>query len=190
MLHLRALRRGCSRCCSSTRGAPSWRSGGSSPAAGRSVSGTPWQWLWIEMAAWWPCSTAQMMFSGPQAASPPKKTPARVDLNVVLSTVGHVPLVELDADVALDPGEGVLLPDGEDHVVGREEDRRSSAVERRLPLSSSFHSSFSNFIPLSLPFSSTNALRRVVDDDLDLLLLGVLELPRRGLEVARAACAP
>ena len=32
----------------------------------------------------------------------------------------HVPLVELDADVALDPGEGVLLPDRHQHVVAFE----------------------------------------------------------------------
>ena len=36
---------------------------------------------------------------------------------------GHVPLVELDADVALDPGERVFLADGEDHIVGGEENR-------------------------------------------------------------------
>ena len=35
--------------------------------------------------------------------------------------LGHVPLVEFDADVALDPGKGVLLADGENHVVAREE---------------------------------------------------------------------
>ncbi len=40
------------------------------------------------MAAWCPCSTAQMMFSGPQAASPPQKTPGRVVWKVVRSTTG------------------------------------------------------------------------------------------------------
>jgi len=30
--------------------------------------------LWIDSAASWPCATAQMMFFGPNAASPPKKT--------------------------------------------------------------------------------------------------------------------
>ena len=33
----------------------------------------------------------------------------------------HAPLVELDAEVALDPGEGVLLADREDHVVAGNE---------------------------------------------------------------------
>ena len=32
----------------------------------------------------------------------------------------HVPLAELDADVALDPGKGVFLADGQDDVVARE----------------------------------------------------------------------
>src|SRR5437870_3417481 len=31
----------------------------------------------------------------------------------------HVVLIEVDADVALDPGKGVLLPDREDDVVAR-----------------------------------------------------------------------
>ena len=34
--------------------------------------------------------------------------------------LGHAPLVELDADVALDPGKGVLLADRDQHVVARE----------------------------------------------------------------------
>ncbi len=34
---------------------------------------------------------------------------------------GHVPFVEFDADVALNPGERVFLADGENHVVGGEE---------------------------------------------------------------------
>ena len=39
---------------------------------------------------------------------------------VVGIDLGHVPLVELDADVALDPGEGVLLADRHQHVVAFE----------------------------------------------------------------------
>ena len=42
------------------------------PGLGRSVTDLPWQWLWIEIAASCPCATAQMMFCGPKAASPPK----------------------------------------------------------------------------------------------------------------------
>ena len=36
------------------------------------VSASPRQWRSIEIAASWPCATAQMMFFGPNAASPPK----------------------------------------------------------------------------------------------------------------------
>src|SRR6516164_3194782 len=33
--------------------------------------------------------------------------------------LGHVPLVELDPDIALDPGERILLADGDQHVIAR-----------------------------------------------------------------------
>ncbi len=54
--------------------------------AGLCAAETPWQWLSMEIAAWWPCSTAQMMFLAPKAASPPKKTPGMVDCMVTSST--------------------------------------------------------------------------------------------------------
>ena len=44
------------------------------PGAGRSSTFSPISILWIEIAASWPCAAAQMMFLGPKAASPPKKT--------------------------------------------------------------------------------------------------------------------
>ena len=49
------------------------------PRGIRDVTGSPEQYLWMEMAAWWPCSTDQMMFFGPNAASPPKNTLVNVD---------------------------------------------------------------------------------------------------------------
>ncbi len=49
------------------------------PRGMRSSTGSSWQYLWMEIAAWWPCSTDQMMFFGPKAASPPKKTCGSVD---------------------------------------------------------------------------------------------------------------
>ena len=42
----------------------------------------------MEMAASWPCATAQMMFLGPNAASPPKNTLGSVEAMVTLSTTG------------------------------------------------------------------------------------------------------
>ena len=57
-------------------------------AAGRSVTSSPWQKRSIEIAASWPCATAQMMFLGPKAASPPKNTFGWVDCMVAGSTLG------------------------------------------------------------------------------------------------------
>ena len=95
------------------------------------------------------------MFFGPQAASPPKKTPGRVDCMVVLVHHRHVPFVELDAEVALDPGERVLLADGENHVVGRKED---GVDDLGFLAPSASHSRRSNSMPVSLPFSITKRL--------------------------------
>ena len=49
---------------------------------------SPEQSLWIESAASWPCATAQMMFLGPNAASPPKNTFGLVEPMVLGSTFG------------------------------------------------------------------------------------------------------
>ena len=94
----------------------------------------------------------------------------------------HVPLVELEADVALDPRERVVLADREDDRVAREDlaaddfllqprCRSRPTGTCRTPCRS------------SLPFSMTKRTGCEVLDDLDALFLGVLELPRRGLEV-------
>ena len=45
--------------------------------------------LSIETAASWPCATAQMMFFGPNAESPPKKTFGTEDWKVALSSTGR-----------------------------------------------------------------------------------------------------
>jgi hypothetical protein len=65
----------------------------------------------IETAASWPWATAQMMFLGPKALSPPKNTLGLVDCMVRYRPTGIVPGVELEAGVALDPGKRVLLAD-------------------------------------------------------------------------------
>jgi hypothetical protein len=60
------------------------------PGVGRSVRRVaPGSALWIDMRRLVALgSTAQMMFFGPKAASPPKNTPARVDWKVFSSTSG------------------------------------------------------------------------------------------------------
>ncbi len=149
------------------------------PWAGRSNRSTSEQRLWIEIAASWPWATAQMMFFGPHAASPPKKTPGSVDCIVDLVDDRHIPLAELHAEVALDPGEGVLLTDGEDHVVTGDDHRTQhrGLLRAVVPLEDvELH-------PDELAVLDDEALGRVVHDDLDALFFGVVELPRRGLEV-------
>ena len=42
----------------------------------------------IETAASWPCATAQMMFFGPNAESPPNRTFGSVDCSVAASSTG------------------------------------------------------------------------------------------------------
>ena len=73
---------------------------------------------------------------------------------------GHVPFVELDADVALDPGEGVLLADRDQHVVAFDDARRARPVgtSLRRPLASYSALTFSKRTPVSLPFSCVNSL--------------------------------
>ena len=56
--------------------------------SGRARGSSPRQKASIEIAASWPCATAVMMFFGPNAASPPKKTFGRLDWNVTGSTAG------------------------------------------------------------------------------------------------------
>jgi hypothetical protein len=58
-----------------------------------------------------------MMFFGPKAASPPKKTCGRVDCSVNSSSTGSPQRSNSMPHVALDPREGVLLPDRDQHLV-------------------------------------------------------------------------
>src|SRR5258708_39233601 len=85
---------------------------------------------------------------------------------------GHVPFSELDFEVALDPGERVLLADGEDHIVGRIEDGIDGLRFSRLrvPLA-----------PLKLHRFELSvfvyeARARVIDDNLEALFFGVFDL--------------
>src|SRR6478735_1485 len=58
------------------------------PGAGRFCTSSPCRNLSIEIAAACPWATAQMMFLGPSAASPPKNTRGRLDCRVVASSTG------------------------------------------------------------------------------------------------------
>src|SRR6476620_10777263 len=54
----------------------------------RILTSSPRHMRSIEIAASWPCATAQMMFFGPKAASPPKNTWGWLDAMVLGSTLG------------------------------------------------------------------------------------------------------
>ncbi len=75
-------------------------------------------------------------------------------------------------------GKAFSCPDGDDHVVGRENDllRSGPAGGRTLELHADELSALQH-----------EAERHVVDQDVDLLLLGVLQLPGRSLEVLAVA---
>src|SRR5580704_13011594 len=96
----------------------------------------------------------------------------------------HVPLVELDAEVALYPGEGVLLADGEDDVVRRQELLAGDALGRNAALRVELVLHLVEEHAGELAVLDDEGLGRAVDDDLDALLLRILELPDRGLEEA------
>ena len=94
----------------------------------------------------------------------------------------HVPLVELDADVALDPRKGIFLADREDHVVRRQEllARDTLARDAAVRVEVIFHRLEQHADELAI--LDHERLRRVVHDDLDILRLGILEFPVGRLE--------
>src|SRR2546421_8605692 len=93
-------------------------------------------------------------------------------------------LVELDAQIALDPREGVLLADGEDHIVRGQELLTGAALGGDAPVRVEL------VLHLVEPHSRQFAVleheraRGAVSDDPDALLFGILELPVRSLEEA------
>src|ERR1700686_1544509 len=87
---------------------------------------------------------------------------------------GHVPVADLEAEIALDPGKRVLLTDREAGVAAGDHHRVNHRRMTRLLVP---------FEALKLHTDEPAVLddesrRRMVDEDLDTLLLGVLELPR------------
>jgi len=92
-------------------------------------------------------------------------------------------LVEFDSRVALDPGEGVVLPDREDDIVAGQRDR-FDYLAALLPIllepaqTLEFHSD-------ELPVLDDETLRRVVLHDLHQLLLSILQLHGDALKYFR-----
>ena len=154
---------------------------------GRSRRSRPWQQASIEIAASWPCATAVMMFFGPKAASPPKNTPGRLEAKVDGIDRRMPVAVELHAEVALDPGKGVLLADRDQHVVAGDQDvglaGRDELAAAALVL-----------LGPDLLERDAGELAGLVGEglghepvqDLDALVDGVLLLPGRGLHLGVA----
>ncbi len=142
----------------------------------------------IEIAASWPCATAQMMFFGPNAASPPKKTLGMGRLEGDGVDHRHAPFVEVDADVALDPGEGVLLADRHQHVVAFDSARpaRRSARACGGPCRRRALRPSRTATPVRLPSAWSEFLGHEVVEDRDAFVHGVLLLPGRGLHLLEA----
>src|SRR5205823_269953 len=97
----------------------------------------------------------------------------------------HAPFVELEADVALDPGEAVFLANRHQHVVAFEHDLFTG----RLQLGSAVPID-ADLLHLLEAHAGEPALReqellwRVIVQDRNALVLGILDLPRRGLHHA------
>ena len=99
-----------------------------------------------------------------------------------LADLRHVPLVELDTQVALDPGKSVLLADGDDDVVGREHLFAEDAFCRdpAAGVDIVFHD-IEEHAP-ELAALGDKGLRGAVDDDLHLLFFRIIQLPGGSLE--------
>ena len=125
-----------------------------------------------------------MMFLGPKAASPPKKTPGRVDCNVFSSTTGISHLSNSMPRSRSIQGNAFSWP------MAR---MTSSAGRKTVSIVCDawrFGVPFEalEFHALELAVFDHEALRRVIDDDLDAFFLGILEFPGgRFEESARAA---
>ena len=139
------------------------------------------------MAASCPCATAQMMFLGPNAASPPKKTPGRVAASVTLSTTGMSHSSKAEAEIALDPRERVLLPDGHQHVVAREVHvGLAGGHELPAPALVALRRHLLEGDAGELAALVRDRLRHQEVVDGDALVRGVLLLPRRRLHLVEA----
>ena len=109
----------------------------------------------MEIAAWCPCSTAQMMFSGPHAASPPANTPGREVMKVLRSTTGMSHSLNSMPMSRSIQGNAVSCP------MARITSSHSmillpSFSLRIRPPSPSVQRTTSNSMAISFPFSTTN----------------------------------
>ena len=128
------------------------------PVGGRSATASSWHSLSIEIAASWPCATAQMMFFGPKAASPPKNTLGRLDCIVWGSTFGmsqRSNSMPMSRSIHGKAFSWPIAHSTSSHATCR----CGSPVGTRLrrPLASNSALTFSNSTPVRCPFSCVNS---------------------------------
>src|SRR5262245_61546926 len=152
---------------------------------GRSRRSSPRQSLSMEMAASWPCATAQMIFLGPKAESPPKNTRGTVDCMVSGSTVG-MPARSNSRPISRSiQGKAFSCPiatSTSSHAMWTS----GSAVGTRLrrPSAPTRAAIFSNSRPAGLVGESLGC-QEIVDGDA--FMRGILLLPGRGFHLGEAA---
>ena len=111
------------------------------------------------MAASWPCATAQMMFLGPNAASPPKNTSGRVDALVTVSTTGmpwRSNSMPMSRSIQGKAFSWPIATSTSSH--GTCTSGSPVGTSWRRPCASFCGVTFSNITPVSLPASCVNAL--------------------------------
>ncbi|MNC84727.1 hypothetical protein D3C83_02900 [compost metagenome] len=126
---------------------------------GRSFTSSPWHNLSMDMAASCPWATAQMMFLGPNAASPPKNTWGRVDCMVALSTTGMPHRSNSIPASRSIHGKAFSCPTAT-RTSSHSKCWSASPVgtRSRRPLASKTAFTFSKVTPVSLPLSCVKAL--------------------------------
>ena len=119
---------------------------------------SPRQNLSIEIAASWPCATAQMMFFGPNAASPPKNTLGCVEAMVLASTLGMFHLSNSMPQSRSIQGKAFSWPTATSTSSQAKCWSGSPVGTRsRRPLASRTALTFWKVTPVSLPFSWVNS---------------------------------
>src|SRR6266849_6578130 len=155
---------------------------------GRWLISSPLHSLSIDAAASWPWATAQMMFLGPKAESPPKNTLEMVDCIVLGSTFGipqrsnSRPMSRSIQGNAFSCPTATSTSSHSTWIAG-------SPVGTRLrrPLSSYFAATFSKRTPASLLFLWVNSLGQEEVEEGDPFMHGVFFFPGRRLHLLEAA---
>src|SRR5256885_6580996 len=127
-----------------------------------------------------------MLYRPDDVLRPPRRVAAEKNTRLraregLLVDDGHVLVVESDSRIALDPRERILLADGEDNGIARENDgleHLALLLSILLGPAQPVH-----LHPDELSLLHDTSLWGMVLDDLDAFFFRVLELPRRGLEV-------